>query len=116
MSEIYLMEAIEDYLFDKAEGILYRHVEGGIFLIEYPDGRKIFHHDGKLHREDGPAVETSTGRKYWYYYGKLHRVNGPAIEFSDSEGGYKAWYYKGKFFDCKNQVEFERFVKVKAFW
>jgi hypothetical protein len=90
MSQIYLIEAIEDYLFERAEGILYRHVECGIFLIEYPDGRKIFHHDGKLHRKDGPAVETSTGRKYWYYYGEEIK--------------------------CSSQIEFERLLKMKAFW
>ena len=34
-----------------------------------------------------------SGDKYWYLNGKLHREDGPAIEYSD---GYKAWYIDGK--------------------
>ena len=36
--------------------------------------------NGKLHREDGPAIEDSDGDKYWYLNDKLHREDGPAIE------------------------------------
>lgn len=34
--------------------------------------------NGRLHREDGPAILTST-LKCWCQNGKFHRVNGPAI-------------------------------------
>ena len=44
---------------------------------------------GKLHREDGPAVERTNGYKEWYLNGKLHREDGPAIEYAD---GDKSWY------------------------
>lgn len=42
---------------------------GDIFYIE----------DGKLHNEDGPAIEYSSGAQWWLQNGKLHRENGPAI-------------------------------------
>jgi hypothetical protein len=48
--------------------------------------------NGKLHREDGPAVELSSGSKYWYLNDKLHREDGPAIELSD---GTKSWWLNG---------------------
>ncbi len=48
---------------------------------------------GKLHREDGPAVEQSNGAKEWYKHGKRHRIDGPAIEYPS---GAKLWYQRGK--------------------
>jgi hypothetical protein len=39
--------------------------------------------NGILHREDGPAVETSNGVKFWYINGLMHREDGPGIETSD---------------------------------
>ena len=33
------------------------------------------------------------GTKEWYLNGKLHREDGPAIEWSD---GSKSWYLNGK--------------------
>ena len=58
----------------------------------YGDGTKFWDRDGKLHREDGPAIESSTGTKCWYRDGKLHREDGPAAEDSD---GRKYWYRNG---------------------
>jgi hypothetical protein len=37
-------------------------------------------------------VEYSYGTKYWYKEGKLHREDGPAIEYTD---GYKEWWIDG---------------------
>ena len=52
-------------------------------------GNKEWHLHGKLHREDGPAVEDVDGAKGWYLNGKLHREDGPAREWAD---GDKWWY------------------------
>jgi hypothetical protein len=57
------------------------------------DGTKIWRLDGKLHREDGPAVEYADGSKTWYLNDKLHREDGPAYEGVD---GTKAWFLHGK--------------------
>ena len=34
------------------------------------DGTKRWVLNGKLHREDGPAVERSNGSKFWYLHGE----------------------------------------------
>jgi asparagine N-glycosylation enzyme membrane subunit Stt3 len=57
--------------------------------IEGSDGYKAWYINDNWHREDGPAIEHSNGSKYWYINGKLHREDGPAIEHSD---GTKEWY------------------------
>jgi len=55
----------------------------------YPDGSKEWCLHGKLHREDGPAVEWPEGGKEWYLHGKTHREDGPAVEWPD---GTKEWW------------------------
>jgi hypothetical protein len=56
------------------------------------DGTIIYELNGKLHREDGPAVEHSNGNKCWYIDDRLHRADGPAIEWVN---GYKEWWLEG---------------------
>lgn len=48
---------------------------------------------GRLHREDGPAVEKIKGGEEWWFNGKLHREGGPAVT---SNNGYKAWHIDGQ--------------------
>jgi len=57
------------------------------------NGTKFWYLNGKLHREDGPAVEYANGSKKWYLNDKLHREGGPAIEYPN---GGKYWYLNGK--------------------
>ena len=57
--------------------------------IENANGSKYWYINDKLHREDGPAIECTTGNKFWCLNGKHHREDGPAIEWVN---GYKAWY------------------------
>jgi hypothetical protein len=59
----------------------------------YTNGDKYWRLNGKLHREDGPAVEGSGGSKSWYLNGNLHREDGPAIEY---RSGYNVWCLNGK--------------------
>lgn len=61
----------------------------------YPSGEKCWYLNGKLHREDGPAVEWADGSKYWFLNGQLHREDGPAVEWSD---GTKHWYLNGQYY------------------
>ena len=51
-----------------------------------------FNLEGKLHREDGPAVEYASGTNAWYINGQLHREDGPAVEWNN---GTKSWYLNG---------------------
>lgn len=59
----------------------------------YGCGGKSWFLDGKLHREDGPAVEYANGRKCWCLNGKRHREDGPAVEWSN---GDKSWFLNGE--------------------
>lgn len=61
--------------------------------IEWADGSKKWYINGKCHREDGPALELANGAKHWYLNGKLHREDGPAIEWAN---GPKYWSLDGK--------------------
>lgn len=60
--------------------------------------KKEYYVDGKLHREDGPAVEwvgeksCFSGYKSWYKNGELHRLDGPAIEWKNKQ----EWWIEGK--------------------
>jgi hypothetical protein len=42
-------------------------------MIISTTGTKYWYLNGKLHREDGPAVEYENGNNHWYLNGKLHR-------------------------------------------
>lgn len=55
------------------------------------NGRHEWHRLGKLHRDDGPAVEDGSN-KMWFVNGELHRLDGPAIERAD---GVKEWWVNG---------------------
>jgi len=44
--------------------------------------------EGKLHREDGPAVEFAHGSKLWYLNDKCHRDDGPAVERTNGHKEY----------------------------
>jgi len=63
--------------------------------IESANGDKWWYINDKQHREDGPAIDYADGSKCWFVNGKLHREDGPAIECSD---GGKFWYINGKEF------------------
>ena len=59
----------------------------------YDDGEKFWYLNGKIHREDGPAIERADGYKCWYLNGELHREDGPAVEYA---GGEKSWFLNDK--------------------
>jgi hypothetical protein len=60
-----------------------------------------------------PAIEHLDGDKWWYQNGKFHREDGPAIEFAT---GIKYWCVDGKLVKSSSQKEFEKLLKLKAFW
>ena len=72
------------------------HREDGPALV-IPYVKKAWYLNGKLHRIDGPAEEWDWGTKYWYLNGELHREDGPAIEYSiEYADGKKRWFLNGK--------------------
>ena len=67
-------------------------------MLEYTikvhtNGDKSWYLNGKLHREDGPAIELANGDKSWWINDKRHREDGPAIEWVN---GYKSWHINDK--------------------
>jgi len=46
-------------------------------------GTKYWFKDGKLHREDGPAIETAKGSACWWFHGR-------AVGY-DAEGFWDLW-------------------------
>jgi len=67
--------------------------------IEYANGEKHWYLNGKLHREDGPAIEYKNGEKQWWLNGKRHRKDGPAIEYKDSN---KRWYLNDRLYKIQD--------------
>ena len=68
------------------------HREDGA-AVEWADGTKQWFLHGKRHREDAPAAEWADGTKQWFLHGKLHREDAPAIEHAN---GTKEWFLHGK--------------------
>ena len=64
----------------KEWGVLLENYTG---IVEYPSGTLRYYLNGKLHREDGPAVIYPDGRICYYLNGKYHREDGPAIIRTD---------------------------------
>jgi hypothetical protein len=44
---------------------------------------KAWYRHGQRHRDDGPALEYTNGSKVWYQHGLMHRIDGPALEYPD---------------------------------
>ena len=68
-------------------------------VAEWPNGTKCWYEEGKIHREDGPAIEFEDGGKEWYKNGERHRLDGPAYE---SINGNKEWWFNGE--NYKNKI------------
>ena len=75
-------------------------------------GNHWYYENDLLHRQDGPAFDGWEGKE-WRINGKLHRLDGPSIIWRD---GRRAWYLNGEEVKCKNQTEFEQYLKLKSFW
>jgi hypothetical protein len=82
-------------------------------LHDHPNDVKTWWLNGKRHREDGPAIEYADGTKYWYINDHPHREDGPTIEAAN---GNKYWYINDIQIPCRTQEEFERLMRLKAFW
>jgi hypothetical protein len=64
----------------------------GAVEVAFSDDTTAWYLDGRLHRDEGPAVEIGAFRS-WYRHGRNHRDDGPAIEWPD---GRQQWMVNGK--------------------
>ena len=78
--------------------------------VEHPNGNFEWYLQGKLHRTDGPAVEWPGGTREYFLHGQLHREDGPAIETSRSD--YREWWYKGESYDVDDLEAFLDFIRL----
>lgn len=82
--------------------------------VEYVDQNDCYH------REGSPArIWTDRTYREWYIHGKLHREDGPAIdgEYDEIQSTPSpVWAWNGKRLDCKTNEEFLQLMKLKAFW
>ena len=86
-SKIYQVKVFENGEFHwKLDGKLHR--EDGP-AVKYADGTEVYYVNGKLHREDGPAIKNFNGREEYYINDKCHREDGPAVKLAN---GYEAYY------------------------
>jgi hypothetical protein len=63
-----------------------------------------------------PEGETEGHTEYYDKEGYFHRLDGPAIEDDNPNSDMRYWYFHGKQIECSSQEEFERYLKLKAFW
>jgi len=66
-------------------------MKNGFYKDEY--GTQEWWVNGKLHREDGPAVIWSTGHQEWWVNGNPHREDGPAVIHAN---GTQEWWVNDK--------------------
>jgi len=88
---------MDSFVIVRENGDKYWYVNGKLSrddgpAVEWARGDKFWYLNGKAHRVDGPAEVTFEGDKTWYVNGKLHRVDGPAVEYVD---GDKFWFIDG---------------------
>jgi len=68
-------------------------MEKEIKIVTNEFGTVRYYLNGKKHREDGPAMESSDGTKRWFNNWRLHREDGPAVEYAN---GSKEWFINGE--------------------
>jgi hypothetical protein len=61
----------------------------------------------------GVLEEYSNGDRFYLLNDNFHRVEGPAVELHN---GIKGWWVNGKLIPCTTQEQFERLMRLKAFW
>ena len=79
--------------YDAANGITIFHFENGRTMKLWNNTSQAWYLNGKMHREDGPAMIWADGAKAWYLNGKLHREDGPAVIRANES---KSWYLNGE--------------------
>lgn len=80
------------------------------YIAWYKKGTNI------LHKEYGPAIEYADGTECWYFDGRIHREDGPAVYNNYDFSEYKEYWYQGQKIECSSDEEYQRLLKLKAFW
>lgn len=51
---------------------------------------------GRIHRADGPACESTDGSFVWYRHGQIHRADGPAVRLVFADRTEEQFWLFGK--------------------
>jgi hypothetical protein len=78
----------------------------------------------KYGMKDGLNIIMGTGTKMWFRNGVKHREDGPAVDGRYCSDGsfdlprhqYQQWWIEGRRVPCTTQEEFEKWMRLKAFW
>jgi len=54
-------------------------LDGKHYYYTSTGGNQMWTVDGKLHRDDGPAIESSNGDRFWYDNGKMIASDCPTL-------------------------------------
>jgi hypothetical protein len=65
----------------------------GVEVVVDWGGSELHYLDGKLHREDEPAVTLPNGTEFYFLHNKLHREDGPAVT---CPGRYEEYWLNGR--------------------
>lgn len=83
----------------RAGGPAYVKPRSSRYMVKQPrkepfNASEMWFFEGRLHREDGPAITNEDFAYYWYHDGLLHRGNNlPAMVRSD---GKREWWTNGR--------------------
>lgn len=82
----------------KEENRVVHYVDGKIYREDGPaiissDGTQFYYQNDQLHRLDGPALILQNGHQYYYQNDQLHRNDGPAVIYPN---GDKEYWIDGK--------------------
>lgn len=76
--------------------------------VEYGNGGYEWWLNGKRHREDCPAYSFPEGAQSWWVDGKRHRDDGPAVIWAN---GKKEWWYHGREYTEEEYLQISKPVK-----
>ena len=80
--------------------------------VDQEGTRRYYNSDGRIHREDGPAVEYADGTKVWLINGLRHREDGPAVEIAGSTAIHtRLWYFHGQLL---TKIKHGKMVRAEA--
>jgi len=82
------------------------------------EGSEIDNYGTERYWEGGKIVyvKYTDGFQSWWKNGYRHKEDGPAIIFGDNKPMPDQWWYNGERIKCNSQQEFERMLRLKAFW
>lgn len=111
------------------------HRDDGPAMI-FKDSSQYWIQHGLIHRDSAPAIIKLNGNEFWYQYGKLHRVGAPAMISKNFLAWYhdnelhredgpaaiyleeptcRAYFFRGKQYECNSDEEWIRKMRLKAF-